>query len=371
MDEEFDDDLEDESDDESDDTDDQNDASDVESDDDLDNSESEQSEGTVSDEEIEAKDPDPDKVKSFMENLVRAIQKDLLNEETENEENRSLRNTLKGEPMPNTELAREYNGGQPPLSIKIPAEETLPKEVKRLVEGYASRICRKVEEEVKTRTEGGVLPYQLSGRFNSSRIMDHVIRTGADRYRLFDQEIEGEEGLDICVEILVDESGSMDGNRENTIIITDILYETCKKLGIPVRVATFTERTYLLCDFEEACTSTFDRRLAAYDPDDGTNEAQALLLLENSLLKRPEKNKYLFLITDGCPGFYCEEMHPREWLNKYQRYAIKKGIQMIACCTGCSAETVAEIYDGPKIVYNDYPKLVKRLTDEFLRPLKT
>ena len=95
-----------------------------------------------------------------------------------------------------------------------------------------------------------------------------------------------------------------------------------------------------------------------------------MLLLEKSLFERPEHFKYLFLVSDGQPGFYVDKGTAEEWLKGYQQYAINKGIQFIACCTGSSKKEVGAIYDGPKIVYDDYNELAKRVTKELIKAIK-
>lgn len=320
-------------------------------------------------------DGDADQVELFMQQLAQAIQNDTLSCNTEEDERKALRNSVYDMSCgTNSELSRSiYRDYIKPCvkSLSHP-EARFSDETRKLIDDYVKKIVRMVDSEVKTRTEGGLLTRQMEGTFASYRAMDYVTKHGVDRYRMFDKNIPGEEGLDIAVQLLIDESGSMKRCKENTVIIASILHGICEKLGIPIRVASFDDQCYLYCDFDAPMKTTFEKQICNYQPSGGTDEASALTCLEQSLLKRPESFKYLFLITDGAPGFYTtSDMDNRTWLRKYQKSMIKKGVQMVACCTGSNAEAVAQIYDGPKIIYNDYPKLARRLTNEFLRPIRS
>lgn len=314
----------------------------------------------------------------FMDSICEELLKDKASE-TEEEANKDsetdnlIRITRKATGQ--TNFQHEVRSQVRGLRLKDPSDKSYSPELRSLVNMYASRVERQVQREIKTRTEDEELCYQLGGTLNHSRISDYVTKKGVDKYRIFDKTFEGEEGLSIAVEILVDESGSMgfdDGgkNAKNAVAVTAILYETCHRLGIPIRVCSFSTRTYLYCDFDEPCKSSFEHRLCAYyaDPMNGTDEAQALLLLEKSLFERQENYKFLFLITDGQPGFNAP-IGAEKWLKEYQQYAISKGIQFVACCTGSSKNEVASIYDGPKIVYDEYDKLAERLTKEIKRAI--
>ncbi len=316
-----------------------------------------------------------DQVAMFMQQLAQAIQNDSLSEETEDDERQALRNSISGMDCDSVsdlaqQISREYD--RPMAKHLYSFDARFDPSVRTLVDDYVKKICRMVESEVKTRTEGGIVQNQLSGTFASYRIMDYVTKPGANRYKMFDRNIPGEEGLDICVELLIDESGSMGRCRDNAVIIAAIIHDICVKLDIPIRVASFDDECYLYCDFDAPMRTSFETQICNYSPTGGTDEASALLCLEKSLLKRPEAFKYLFLITDGCPGFTpTSGKNGRTWLKEYQQAMIKKGVQMIACCTGSFADNVAAIYDGPKIIFNDFPKLAKRLTTEFLRPIRS
>lgn len=321
-------------------------------------------------------DGDADQVEMFLQQLAQAIQNDALSCETEEGEHEALRNSIYNMNCEcSSQLAslvdREYI--RPQVKQLRDTDAKLSTEARKMIDDYVKKIVRMVESEIRTRTEGGVLQNQLNGAFASYRVMDYVTKHGADRYKLFDRNIPGEDGLDIAVQLLIDESGSMSTCTHNTVVIASIIHGICTKLGIPIRVASFDTDCYMFCDFDAPMRTSFETQICNYRPWGGTDEASALLCLEKSLLTRPETYKYLFLITDGEPGFNTtdENMTSETWLKEYQKSMIKKGVQMVACCTGDSADSVAMIYEGPKIIYNDYQRLGKRLTNEFLRPIRS
>lgn len=317
--------------------------------------------------------PDVEKsMENFVDALERAIKEEELQCETENDERIRLTNAVYNMDCETaTELGKRVTRMYTSPRIMVPSKSSYPPALKSMIDNYVKKICRMVEDEVKTRTEGGCVRNQFNGDFARYRITDYVTKRGPDRFRLFDRNTQGDDGLDICVQLLIDESGSMSPQTENTIVIACIIHDICVKLGIPVRVATFDDDCKLLCDFDEKMKSSWESQIMAYSPMYGTDEASALVCLEKSLLARPETFKYLFLITDGAPGFSIPDMSPKTWLQQYQMAMIKKGVQFVACCTGSSAESVAKIYTGPKIIYNDYQKLARRLTNEFLRPIRS
>lgn len=309
---------------------------------------------------------------AFLESIQEELEKEEREEqEQRKEENAETKNLLEKtrNSCPSTNFHRPVDTRPTRLKIKDSNGLTLLPETKATVKKYAAQVVRKVEQEVKTRTEGGVRTHLLGGRLNGHRVMDFVTKNNLDKYRLFDKSYEGEDGLSIAVEMLIDESGSMSGkNASNAVAVAAILHETCRRLQIPIRICSFNTETYLYCDFDEPCESTFEYRLCEYKANGGTDEAQALLLLEKSLFDRPEKYKYLFLISDGQPGFRSP-CGAKTWLKEYQKYSIDKGIQFVACCTGYSSKAVAEIYDGPKIIFDEYDALAERLTREITRSI--
>lgn len=337
------------------------------------------SKGGSGDSESEGKD-------SYEDSILSQIERDLETEFQEFEEQDNLRRELDrtisggGSKSRFTDVVSELCSGT--KAIEAGSSELNP-ETRAVLNRYIDQTVRKVAEEVKTRTEDGVIPYQFNGRFNSSRISDFYRKSGADRFRLFDRLTEGDEGLDIAVELLIDESGSMSDKEDEVIAISCILYGICHKLGIPIRVASYDgSKTNVYAEFDAPQQPrSFERRIVRYCPRGGTNEGQILRLFEKSFADRPERCKYLFMITDGCPGWFLDERRAKseldvdsseEWLRKYQLFLKKAyGIQMVACCIGSDAQRVASIYTGAKIIFNNYQVLAKRLTEEFLRPLKT
>lgn len=311
---------------------------------------------------------------SFLDALEADIENDKLDDGAGEEEDTAM-DALEKSIKADSRFERASSVGSAKFRVKEAGYESLSPTVKTEVDKYATKVVRLVEKEVKTRTEGDYMTYQLSGRLNGGRVTNFCTKHGLDRYRLFDRKTEGEEGLDISVELLIDESGSMGFkggfNGKNAVLVAAIIHETCKRLNIPVRICSFDDDTYIYCDFEEPCKATFEKRLCNYSPRGGTDEAQCLTRLERSFFDRPEKHKYLFLVSDGAPGFYVSEGTAESWLRDYQKYAIAKGVHFVACCTGDSAERVAAIYDGPKLIYNEYEQLARRLTNELIRPLRT
>ncbi len=323
------------------------------------------------------------KVETFLDNLLEALSDDdsqQWNQACYEEEQKQKANKRYMERRSKFRFSQNYvNSRYGTTCVASMGQEDLDRETAAIVDGLAKGIVKKLEQEVKTRTEGGVVRNLFNGRLNTSRIQDYSTRTGIDRYRLFERRTQGDEGLDIAIQMLLDKSSSMNmhggKNAKNCMIVAAVMYRVTKALGIPFRCASFDTSAFLYCDFDHP-TEFFDRIITRdYNCTGGTDEANALLSYEDSLLKRPEAFKYLFLVTDGQPGFRMVQSEgcdsAKQWLNLYQQHMLKNGVQMVACCTGTSANEVASIYSGPKLVYNDYQHLAQRLVNEFCKPLRS
>ena len=135
------------------------------------------------------------------------------------------------------------------------------------------------------------------------------------------------EALDTCVMVLVDCSGSMNGNKIDLATRACIvLTEAIDRLDVPVQVVSFTATKGIRPDGEDAnqkWESTVVLRMRIYkefdqsilraraglaslsgDAHGSTPETEALIWAVGEIKKRPESQKILLVLNDGSPTYH-------------------------------------------------------------------
>lgn len=186
--------------------------------------------------------------------------------------------------------------------------------------------------------------------------------------------------LDICVAVLVDNSFSMCGERmDHAILAALCLYDFCMESEIPVLVCGHhtdgyrhenlkDETVYLHCcaDFE---TDEKDRfRIAGMQPYGSNRDGTALWYAGSRLLERPEKQKLLFVISDGAPNAnqYGGTGAKRD-LQKIRKKLLQQGVFFQAAAIGSDKEAIQEIYEESFLDITDLEQLPALLTKKLLR----
>lgn len=186
--------------------------------------------------------------------------------------------------------------------------------------------------------------------------------------------------LDICVAVLVDNSFSMCGERMDYAILAALcLYDFCMESEIPVLVCGHhtdgyrhenlkDETVYLHCcaDFE---TDEKDRfRIAGMQSYGSNRDGTALWYAGSRLLERPEKQKLLFVISDGAPNAnqYGGTGAKRD-LQKIRKKLLQQGVFFQAAAIGSDKEAIQEIYEESFLDITDLEQLPALLTKKLLR----
>ena len=160
-----------------------------------------------------------------------------------------------------------------------------------------------------------IVPY-TRGKYN---IVRGTIGTTA---RIFDRKIVPGDGADAAVFLLVDQSGSMhSGTRisqaRNTAII---LAEAFAEMHIPCYcmgfTANFSDGEPVNNHFVSWRNTLAERQsLAGMDAEEDNFDGYSIRYAGKMLNKRPERNKILFVISDGCPLCEC-----------YRQYGYRAGL---------------------------------------------
>lgn len=234
----------------------------------------------------------------------------------------------------------------------------------------SQRLQSNLLEVLEKRRNGEKLSHLPYGRRFESKYLYLNDGSYFSRNRLPD------EAVDLSVALLVDQSGSMYGERIGMARQTAIiLYDFCKGLGIPVTIyghnEDFSRHVNL---FSYAEFDSLDHqdcyRLMDISSGGGNRDGAALRFVAEHLCQRPEEIKLLFLISDGQPsgtGYSgtIAEADLRGIKNEYR----KKGLILFAAAIGEDKERIKRIYqDGYLDItdLNKLPKLLPRMIAEYL-----
>lgn len=326
--------------------------------------------------EVEIKEPEEKPEESEKESeeeskaideMLESVEKDIVEENVQ----------MENEKTHESELEREFKSINDKCDVKrhleVTREDVQPMEEYKFVLDQklkeAEALVRKINSIWKDReTDEAQSGYLFGQRFNAS-----------DTFRgdgMYFSRISSPEGRPkVAFAILVDESGSMMGEKiqaakEAAICINYAL----KKLDIPHMIMGHTTqdtrrgeelwlRSYVDFDTTDDKDSQRLCSIMAYaDNLDGI----AIYNVGQKLLKRPEENKVMIVISDGQPAGEryvgaSADRHTKETIN----YLRKKGLKVFGAIVD-SFESVAELYgdnysfDCQENLDKNLIKLIKR-----------
>lgn len=196
--------------------------------------------------------------------------------------------------------------------------------------------------------------------------------------KCFSRELCPDNEPDVVFSIMVDQSGSMGGNKIETAKRTTILFDAvARELGIPTRIIGHTtDGTAVVYNYRNYETNDKEKysltNIRAYA---GNVDTLILTGLCEDLLKRKEENKVMIVISDGAPcsfsssyqkGNYkgvpfkklnCrqDDAEMRE-LNACVRYYRKKGVKVIGVAID-EADAIKGIYEEGTLDCTNLSKL--------------
>ena len=211
----------------------------------------------------------------------------------------------------------------------------------------------------------------LMGRRREPRLLSD--REG----RIFSRKHLPSERKSLAVALLLDESGSMcfDDRATYARAAAIIVYDFCWAMGVPVMIAGHTEYE----DVELYAYTDFD----SHDPKDryrlmdisarGENrDGAALRFMAERLMKQPEDNKLLMVVSDGQPaahGGYFGTSAEADIRGIKQEYA-NKGVIFVAAAIGADKENIERIYGSSFLDITDLKELPYLLVKRIERLMK-
>jgi len=234
-----------------------------------------------------------------------------------------------GKFCPHEHESREYKEGKYPHRVKSvktgyhhepaqiveknPDELTSPDyytssiSARAVVEGLAAQIKRYLLVKVRNRTVNN----QKTGKIDTAALWKaSVYRTSSSGSRVFQKDTE-HLNLDTAVTLLVDQSGSMHGDRiMNAAASAAILNEVFSKIGVKTRIISFTDDprvTYNIVhkDFSEKINKDkLVKRLGngASWRMSGNADGENILWEYGKIATRQEQKKLMIVLSDGEPA---------------------------------------------------------------------
>lgn len=192
--------------------------------------------------------------------------------------------------------------------------------------------------------------------------------------RVFLKTQQPSEQKDVCVTLLIDESGSMSGSRiESARKAAIFLYEYCKYSKVSINILGHTTGHKGIDLFSYADADSVDGRdgnrlltmTARYCNRDGA----AIRFACERLLNRPEEKKLFLIISDGQPngGGYSGQAAYEDLKDIKKEYE-RKGIEFIAAAIGDDKERIKAIYGSRSYLdIDNLDKLPKKLANIIAR----
>lgn len=226
----------------------------------------------------------------------------------------------------------------------------------------SKRMQKQVLQVLKDRRQGGKQNGLLMGRRLEPR--SFVRQDG----RYFYKNNLPQDRAELAVALLVDESGSMGSlDRITTARAASIvIYDFCKRLHIPVLIMGHTAggkqvELYSYADFDSIdgkdCYRIMDMSARGCNRD-----GAALRYVAEQLVKRPEQNKLLILISDGQPNDDGYSGTGAEAdLRGIRREYTNKGVTMFAAAIGDDRANIERIYQEGYLDITDLNQLPQNL----------
>lgn len=236
-----------------------------------------------------------------------------------------------------------------------------------------TRSLQQMMEDILKRQDDGT----LTGLYMGKRL------SKAGLYRrdgkCFEKPLVPGEELSIALAILVDDSGSMEGDRlydSKKACIS--IYKFCRALSIPVMVYGHT--THYVNDLEHEVVDIF--ACADCDSVDGEDylrimeleslgcnrDGAALCFTGERLAARPEKIKILLSLSDGLPWArnYRGDVAKKDIQNVKEKLK-KKGVTVFAAAIGEDRKQIEDIYEDGYLSISDLKAMPKKFASLLTR----
>ena len=186
--------------------------------------------------------------------------------------------------------------------------------------------------------------------------------------RVFKRTTLPGETPELAVSLLVDESGSMSGNRISQAMLTAMLVEDfCRGVDIPLSISGhyFSNNQTNIVNyirFDETPNKTQKYRLAQMRVHGCNHDGMALRYVLKNIQNQEADNKLLILISDGQPaanGYSGACAHSD--LRKIKSECKKTGVTLITAAIGEDKDIIQDIYKDSYLNISDVSRLPKAI----------
>lgn len=227
-----------------------------------------------------------------------------------------------------------------PYGYKILYRDAI-KEIHTIIEALCKVILRTIKEEN--------LMGERKGRFYGKTL--DTSRLYRPDLKVFKDRKQPKKEIDMAISILIDESGSMEGERTYYARLTALLFaEACERLSIPLEVFGHTTLFSNQIDmYSYKNFNSFDKndkfRLLDISSRGCNRDGAAIIYSVERLKKRTEKKKLFIIISDGKPndtGYDGEDA--KSDLKHIKNTYTKDGINFLAAAIGSDKDFIKAIY---------------------------
>lgn len=236
---------------------------------------------------------------------------------------------------------------------------------------YSKRLQKNMREALRDLEEGEILHKRYYGNVFEAR---NAYRPDQ---RYFGQKKQPKERPEMAISVLVDNSGSMAGDRiDNTMRATILLQDFAKGLDIPLAIARHNAHdggiSYIAYQDFDSFRNADRYKLVKMKPNNCNRDGMAIEVAANLLAKRSEAIRLMIIISDGQPndGQYGGKAAAKDIQSILKKYR-RQGIEFVAAAIGNDKDKIAKIYGmGSFLDISDletFPKkLVKLVAKRFV-----
>jgi hypothetical protein len=211
------------------------------------------------------------------------------------------------------------------------------------VDSAIKELIRKLTFLKKEESVARYVTNQRRGKLNIKSLYKHIIPD----FRLFKKKLEVKDTVrSFAFSLVLDKSGSMYGSSNRMIHSTRaliLLAEVFNKMKIPYDISLFGSNCKKLKAFNESYTDKMKKNIGGVLTRGGDSSTILRTVFEKGidLMKQPEKNKIMVIISDGDIGSGIESCHT-QYMDKY----VKQGVKFIGVGLNCGENIVKLCYSN-------------------------
>lgn len=266
-----------------------------------------------------------ERMKELARQLVVEAEKDIIKSERDEKNakrNQPLNYNLSPEEI---RLALKDDEGYPFIEIRkqFSIDAILPGQV----QVAANKFKRQIRDIFNSKAIGSVI-----GQEKGTLDTDSLFRVGMKNYNVFKTETPKNVRQHVLF-ILRDGSGSMHGEKDRESMLSLAIIEEGLKDVVPFKAVTFNTtgnavQHIVIKDWNDKSKRNYAfNYIRAYSASGGNVDSASIRIAVAELLKRPEKDKTLIVLSDGLPD-------SRERTKVAIKHARNKGINVIGIMFG-------------------------------------